>query len=69
MSTAAQKKEKQERAVEKPKLDDARKLRGIYFIDPEEGQFQETIKKTQRKVGDTDGGGHALQTRNKEALK
>ena len=27
----------------KPKLDDARKLRGIYFIDPENGEYDETI--------------------------
>ena len=35
MGKAAQKKDKQEWANEKPKLDDARKLRDIYFIDPE----------------------------------
>ena len=33
---AAQKREKQEWAIEKPKLDKARRLRGIYFIDPED---------------------------------
>ena len=32
---AAQNREKQEWSREKPKLDDARKLRGIYFIDPD----------------------------------
>ena len=30
---------------EKPKLDSARMLRGIYFIDPEDVEFQETTKK------------------------
>ena len=29
--------------MEKPKLDNARKLRGIYFIDPEDAEFKETI--------------------------
>ena len=33
---AAQRKEKQEWALEKPKLDNARKLRGIFFFDPED---------------------------------
>ena len=36
---AAQKREKQEWAIEKPKLDNAWRLRGIYFIDPEDGEF------------------------------
>ena len=36
MSEAAQRKEKQKWAVEEPKLDNARRLRGIYFIDPAE---------------------------------
>ena len=35
---AAQKKEKQERTNEKPKLDNARRFRGICFIDPEDGE-------------------------------
>ena len=44
MSRAAQKKEKHEWAVEKPKPDKARKLSGIYFIDLDDGEFKETIK-------------------------
>ena len=36
---AAQKREKQEWAIEKPKLDNAWRLRGIYFIDREDGEF------------------------------
>ena len=36
---AAQKREQQEWANEKPKLDHAQRLRGIYFIDPEDGEF------------------------------
>ena len=44
--------------------------RGIYFIDPEAGEYKESIfKKRKEKVGDTDGGGNALQHGNKAALK
>ena len=48
---AARKKEIQEWAIEKPKLDNARKLRGIYFIDPEDGEYKDTIKNAKEKVG------------------
>ena len=34
MSKNAELREKHKWAIEKPKLDNARKLRGIYFIDP-----------------------------------
>ena len=47
---AAQKREKQEWANEKPKLDNARRLRGICFIDPEDGEYKETIKNARRKL-------------------
>ena len=49
MSKAAQKKEKQQWAIKKPKLENARALRGVHFIDPGDGEFKETIKKTQVK--------------------
>ena len=39
LEKAAQKREKQEWAIEKPKLDNAWRLRGIYFTDPEDGEF------------------------------
>ena len=35
---AAQNREKREWAKEKPKLDNARRLRGMYFIDPDDGK-------------------------------
>ena len=43
-------KEMQKWSREKPQLDNARKLRGIYFIDPEDTEFKETIKNTRKKL-------------------
>ena len=43
-------KEKQKCSNEKPKLDNARRLRGIYFIDPEDKEFKETIKNARKKL-------------------
>ena len=43
-------KEKQKWSNEKLHLDNARKLRGIYFIDPEDTEFKETIKKARKKL-------------------
>ena len=42
--------EKHKWAIEKPKLDKARRLRGIYFIDTEDNEFKETIKNARRKL-------------------
>ena len=42
--------EKHKWSDEKPKLDNARRLRGIYFIDPEDKEFKETIKNARRKL-------------------
>ena len=49
MSEAAKRKEKQKWAIEKPKLDNARRLRGIYFIDPEDEEFKDIMKNASRK--------------------
>ena len=46
----AQLKEKQKWSHEQPKLDNARKLWGIYFIDPEDNEFKETIKNSRKKL-------------------
>ena len=35
---------------EKLKLDNARRLRGIYFIDPEDKEFKYTIKNARRNM-------------------
>ena len=50
MSKNAKLKEKLKWAIEKPKLDNARRLRGIYFIDPEDMEFKETIKNARKKL-------------------
>ena len=47
---AAQRREKQEWAIEKPKLEHARKLRGIYSIDPSDEKYKDIIKKAKRKL-------------------
>ena len=46
----AELREKHNWAFEKPKLDDARRLRGIYFIDPEDKEFKDTIRNAGRKL-------------------
>ena len=42
--------EKHKCSIEEPKLDSARRLRGICFIDPEDLEFKETIKNARRKL-------------------
>ena len=42
--------EKQKWSIEKQKLDNARKKRGITFIDPEDKEFKETIKNARKKL-------------------
>ena len=69
MSKATEKKENQEWASEKPKLDNAQKLRGIHFIDPEDGEYKETIKHRKKEIVTSDGGSHSLQDGNKKALE
>ena len=53
--------EKQKWAIEKPKLDNARRLQGIYFIEPEDKESKETIKNARRKIWNTNGSRCALQ--------
>ena len=42
--------EKQKLSNEKPKLDNTTRLRGIYFIDPEDKEFKETSKNARKKL-------------------
>ena len=50
MRRNAEPKEEQKWSIEKPKLNNARRLRGIYFIDPEDVEFKETIKNARKKL-------------------
>ena len=50
MEKKAKLKEKQKWSEEPIHLDNARKLRGIYFIDPEDKEFKETIKNARKKL-------------------
>ena len=36
--------------IEKPKLDNARQLRGIFFIEPDDEEFKHTMKNVRRKL-------------------
>ena len=48
MGKHAKLKEKPKMSNEKLHLENARKLRGIYFIDPEDKEFKETIKNARK---------------------
>ena len=50
MGKHAKLKGKQKWSSEKIHLENARKLRGIYFIDPEDKEFKETIKNARKKL-------------------
>ena len=50
VSDAAKKIAKQRWAVEKPKFDDVRQLRGIFFIEPDDEEFKLTINAARRKM-------------------
>ena len=47
---AAQRKENQEWTLEKPKLENAKSLRGIYSIDPSDEEHKDIIKNARRKM-------------------
>ena len=49
LGKAAQRREKQELANEKPKLDNARGLRGIYFADQDDQNYKVTLRNARRK--------------------
>ena len=50
MSDAARSKAKQKWAIEKPKLENARQVRGIFFIEPEDEESKHTMKNGRRKL-------------------
>ena len=50
IGNAAQNRENQEWAKEKPKLDNDRKMRGLYFVDPDDEEYKEILKNAMRKL-------------------
>ena len=50
MPDAAKKKAKQRWAIEKPQFDNARELRGIFFIEPNDEEFKLAMKAARRKL-------------------
>ena len=50
MSDAVKSKAKQKWVIEKPKLDNARQLRGIFSIEPDDEEFKHTMKNARRKL-------------------
>ena len=49
-SDAAKKKAKQICTIEKPKLENIRQLRGMFFIEPNDEEFKLTVKAARRKL-------------------
>ena len=49
-SDAAKRKTKQSWIIEKPKLDYAKQLRGIFFIEPDDEEFKQAMRNTRRKL-------------------
>ena len=47
---AAQNREKQKWARERPKLDNARRMRGIYSVDPDDEEYRAILKSASRKL-------------------
>ena len=45
---------------EKLHLENAGKLRGIYFIDPEDKEFKETVKNARKKLENISGACYSL---------
>ena len=58
MGKNAKLKEKQKWSIETPKLGNAGRFRGIYFIDLEDKEFKETIRNVRK---NTNGSRYALQ--------
>ena len=50
MGMNAKLREQQKWSTEKPKLDNARRLQEIYFIDPEDKEFKETVGNARKKL-------------------
>ena len=66
MSDAAKKKATQRWSIEKPNLDNAGLLRGIYFIDPSDEEFKLIVKAARRKLEVPNASRNASQNTNEE---
>ena len=66
MSDASKRKGKQKWATEKPKLDNARKLRGVFFIEPKDEDFNNIMKNARRILENSDVSSNSLQKTNKQ---
>ena len=65
----SKKREEQEWANEKPKLDNARRFRGIHFIDSYDGEVFRNAQYCEENVGTSNRCGNAVQERYNEALQ
>ena len=61
MGKHAKLKEKQKWSEEKLHLENARQLRGIYFIDLEDFGIEGNRQECSQEIGNTNGSRHALQ--------
>ena len=69
VGSVEKRKGKQKCVIENQMLDNARKLRGIYFIDPADEEFKVIMKKKKNargKVGSSDATSNALQNSTRE---
>ena len=66
MSDAAKRKAKQKWTIEKPMLDNVRQSRGIFFIEQDDEDFKNIMKKRSWKFGNSDASSNALQNTNKQ---
>ena len=62
MSDASKRKEKQKWAIEKSKFDNATRMSGIYFIDPDDEESKEIMKNARRQSEVPMPARNALQT-------
>ena len=60
MSDESKRKEKQNWAIEKPKLENARRSLGVLFIDPGDHEFKRLMKNARRKLKISDASRDAL---------
>ena len=65
----AELKERHKWSDEEPTLDNARQLRGIYFIDPEDEEFKESHQESSQEIGNANGSRYALQDKQEQSAR